>query len=174
MIITLKAMGFILIVCAFYIGGTLFEDLNKQNLKELADVINSVECMQNSIRCDKTTIYEALGAISTHQNVMGDIARRALDEYETQKNVPLNQVLAKSVSGYRKNSFIMPSVCSVAEYMFERLGKNDFEYQINILSEASDMLKKEYARLDGDYSKTKGLYSKASLCIGIIVAVLFI
>lgn len=174
MIITLKAMGFILIVCAFYIGGTLFEDSNKQNLKELADTINSVECMQNSIRCDKATIYEALSIISNHQNTMGNIVRKALGEYETQKNVPLNHILAENFSHCDKNSFNLPYVFSTLEYLFERLGKNDFEYQVNILSETSDMLKKEYERLDVEYSKGKGLYSKAYLCIGIIVAVLFI
>ncbi len=170
----LKTTGFILIVCAFYIGGTLFEDSRKNGINGLADVIKSVECMKNLVKSDKITVYDALSSISGHANIMGNIARKVLMEYDSQKNVPLGQVLTKVFYEYEKSGFITPYVFSAVEYMFERLGKGDLEYQVYILSETLDKLKSEYERLDGEYLKTKGLYFKSSLCIGIIVAVLFI
>lgn len=172
--VTLKATGFILIVCAFYIGGTLFEDSRKNGIKGLADVIKSVECMHNLVKCDKITVYEALNAISGQNSIMGCIAQKVLTEYESKNNVPLNQILSDVFYKYEKSGFVTPHVFSTIEYLFERLGKGDLEYQVYIFSETLDKLKCEYERLEGEYLKTKGLYFKSSLCIGVIVAVLFI
>lgn len=174
MLITLKTIGFIMIVCSCFIGGTIVENTKKKNIDELNDIIRSLEELLNTIRCDKTTVFEAMIGISSHQSIVGKIFQRASQEYETKKNVQLNEILLDILDIYIKKSAIGTCASNSLKYLFERLGKNDLEYQICILSETVEMLNSEYKKLSADFEKTKGMYIKASLCVGVIVAILFI
>ncbi len=174
MLIALKSVGFIMIVGACYIAGTIAENAKQKSINELSGVIRALEQILNAIRCDKTTIFEAMLGIASHKSIIGQIAQNAVKEYEAKKNVQLNDILLDNLAVFKKDGVITPCALDSLEYLFERLGRNDLEYQICILSETIDNLNSEYLKLNSDYTKTKGMYVKSSLCIGVIVAVLFI
>ncbi len=174
MLITLKAAGFIMVVLSFYIAGTIFESIKKKSIKDLSGTIDTIDKILNFIRCDSITIIEAMEKISNDASVVGQILRKSLNEYKEKKNMQLNEILINNLNVYKKESFIPAGISNTLEYLFERLGQNDLEYQVLILSETSDRLKAELKKMNEEYTKTKGLYIKSALCIGVITAVLFI
>lgn len=170
--IAVKLTGAIMIITASFITGKSIACFYAKRCSELNEICKFADDTVNAIRCDNYTVKEAFENIDLNSNtIIGSIVKTALCEYDKQSGETLNDLLVKQLDKSYGSAVITPATRQNLKNLFERLGKNDLEYQICIFSEIGEKCKEEYKAMLEQNSKSRGVYLKAALCIGIIIAV---